>query len=161
MNKLSYKIEVDSMPRHYPSVFKIVIDGVETNYYFDVAGLDLSRTKGGVFPMFICGCGYMGCTGYYVQVDIGQDEITWSKFFSTYYDYDNPNQNKEEESFVLIKNFNTEEGSIFGKPPLRFAKKEYNELVDLILAEIPKYKEQQEVYLGMLESYKKGDRYHM
>ncbi|MEA3272536.1 MAG: hypothetical protein U9P90_02605 [Patescibacteria group bacterium] len=161
MNKLSYKIKIDERPNFYPNIFKIVIDGRDTDYFFDVAGLEISRSESGVIPMFVCGCGYIMCTGYYVKIEILDNEIIWSKFYYTSFDYENPEQNEEVDRVELIKNFDGKRADFIISPPLKFDKKEYNKMIDDILKEVPQHKEQQAEFENSLEFYKSGDKFHM
>src|SRR5690606_24739818 len=110
-------------------------------------------------PMLVCGCGYVGCTGYYVNVDVLEAEVVWSKFYESFYDYENPDENEEIQSVDLIKNSNIED-SVDISPPLRFPRGQYDSLIKEIMIEMKKYEEQQKEYENSLRAYKAGDRFH-
>lgn len=158
MNKLEYKIEVPTEP--YDDFFRILIDGRETGYYFDVAGMELSRIEGGVCPIFVCGCGYIGCTGYYVLVERDGENVVWSKFYEGFYDYSIPPEENEEAKGIDLKN-GKEGVDGFIAPPFVFDAEEYSKMIDALIAELPNCKPESERFQRELSVYKAGDRFRM
>lgn len=156
MNKLAYKIEVPTEP--YDDFFRILIDERETGYYFDVAGMELSRTEGGVCPIFVCGCGHIGCTGYYVLVERDGGNVVWSKFYEGFYDYTIPPKENEEAKGIDLKN-GKEGADGFIAPPLVFDGEEYSKIIDALIAELPNCKPEAERFQSELSVYKTGDRF--
>jgi len=159
MNKLSYKIDKEQKDP-YNDNFRVVIDDKDTDYYFDVAALEISNSEEGVFPMLVCGCGYMGCMGKYVRVKLTPTEVIWEKFYDSYAD-DNSSEEDELKEVELTKTWNEGVKEFIIKPPLKFDRKEYASLIKNLLSELPKYEKALYTYKDCIESYKKGDRFRM
>lgn len=154
MNQLSYKTvdEKDKIAPSCPS-FRIVFNEEDTNYFFDVAALELSEKENGLFPIIVCQCGYLGCGGAYVEVSNNGNEVIWNKlWFGQSY----PDPEPDDE----LKEFHLAEGLVV-KPPLKFDRQEYQLLIKQLLEELPNLKEENANYQRDLASYKTGDRFRM
>ncbi|MDD5489242.1 MAG: hypothetical protein PHP25_00985 [Candidatus Moranbacteria bacterium] len=149
MNRLSYKVikENENMQPICP-IFQIVLDDKETGFYFDVAGLELSSKKSGIFPIVIGRCDVIGCCGMYIEVAQKQDKVFWKKFW-------NGQCCGEPEPDDELKEFRFADGFII-KPPLEFDIKEYHNIFEQIWKELPKFKSECEKYKRDLIDYKAG-----
>jgi len=160
MNKISYKIEIQESSNFYPNVFRAYIDDIKTDSFFDLAGLEVSRTLGGVCPIFVCPCGYMGCTGYYVWSYILPNEVVWSNFYAKYADEETAREGEGEKDVYLLKNFSGAGPEFIVNPPLRFDQNEYDKVVAEMISQLPMYEAERSMFENDLRDYKSGNRFH-
>jgi len=130
MNKLTFKI-IDGKEKiiaDSPSCpdFRIVIDGVEANYFFDVEELKQSGEKAGTYNIAVCFCGERGCSGAEVEVVHKGDEILWEKMWHT--DLDGTSDEDERREFNFTEN-KIGYPDIKKELPFRFDKEEYRALI--------------------------------
>ena len=130
MNKLTFKI-IDGKEKIIPDSpscpdFCIVLDGVETNYFFDVGELEKSVEKDGVYNIAVCFCGERGCSGAEVEVVHKGDEVLWEKMWHT--DYDGVSDEDEKREFSFTEN-KVGHPDIKKELPLKFDKEEYKALI--------------------------------
>lgn len=126
MNKLSHKV-VDSEKKITSSCpdFHIVIDGKETNHFFDVVELEKSSKEAGIYTIVTCVCGETGCSGAEVKVIHQDGEIIWKKMWHT--DYDGEGKNEKRE-FDFTEN-KIGHPSLKKELPFNFDKEVYKALV--------------------------------
>lgn len=132
MNELSFK-KIDGKEKIIPDSpscpdFRIVLDGVETNHFFNVEELRQSGEKNGIYNIITCFCGESGCSGADVEVVHQNDEILWNKMWHTDYDGASNEDEDEKREFVFTEN-KVGCQDIKKELPLKFNKEEYGALI--------------------------------
>lgn len=156
MNKLSYQIAGE---KNSEGVFKAILDGKSTFLSIDVAALDVSRKSGGVCPiLFCCECGMIGCDGYYANVSIADNIVTWNFFYDRFYDPDSLDEHKVETACFFSDYYNKENDFIV-KTPLTFSRLEYDALADDLISLLSKYPQEKKDYEYAVKAYRLGDRF--
>lgn len=147
--ELSY-ISSNTVDPNYPA-FKMVINGKVTKYYLIPAGLEISLTSDGIYPLLNRGCGFVGCGGAYVKVKLSINTVIWETVYPEFYDYneDNPEINVAKSKLKLS---NDE----YLQLPLTFTSKSYSEMVLKILSEKNKYTYEKDQYLQDVENFRNG-----
>ena len=148
MNKISCKFVESDLT----DGCEVIIDGKQTDDYFDIPGFVLSVNQDGIFPMFTGCCGIFGCCGIYVEVKHEEDTIIWQKFW-------NGQCGGEPDPEDKIIEFQFTEDFIV-KPPLIFNQDEYKKLADVLVGHIKKTPDRWEWFLETMERYKTGDKFN-
>jgi hypothetical protein len=156
MNTLTYKIHKSEQGSY---VFQAIIDGKDTFFDIDVAALDISRSQGGICPILFCnGCGMIGCSGYYAQVEITDSEIIWTYFYNRFYEPEAPEECKTT-SALLYSDYKDRSKDFIVNAPLRFNKDEYMALADKLIEELKNFPFEANEYSRSIEGYKSGNRF--
>ena len=150
-HKLSYKKEPD--PACPGFQYRIIFDGVTTDYAFDEAALKVSSMQDGIYPLVVCMCGVIGCGGMYVTTHIEGDDIVWERFWLR-------DCCGEPEANDTLENFDFNKELVV-KPSLRFRLGEVRALADEIekdlKAETEGYKNKKEWHDEKVKRYMAGD----
>jgi len=84
MNDLSYRINKEAILWSNPAKqagFEVVLDGIPTNYFFNIKEFKKSSEKDGHYLIFEGPCDTMGCCGAFAQVFHEEDKIIWKRFY--------------------------------------------------------------------------------
>jgi hypothetical protein len=137
--------------------FVIVINNIETDYQFDIAALEVSAHRNGVFPIVVCGCGSIGCAGAYVEVSQDDKEIVWGKFWHGQCG----GEPLPEDDLKGLKVVATQ--NVYIKPPLRFQRGHYEAVLKNLLNELHRHEDSYSTreYFKDLERYKNGSLYRL
>ena len=131
----------------------VIINNIETDYEYDVAAIEVSAQKDGIFPIIVCGCGYMGCGGAYVEVSQNEEGIVWKRFWQGQCGGEPlPEDDLKGLKAVATKN-------IYIKPPLRFPRRHYEAVIKNLLNELRRHEDSftYREYQKSLEQYKTGN----
>lgn len=128
---------------------EITFDGVKTGYIFDCAAFVASVEKDGVFPIVVCGCDYIGCSGMYVRVVHRGGYVYWTEFYNGQADTENFPEEDQLSSFVLGNRI---------KPPVVFLADNYKKLANDLEKFVDSYKnpEYKKYFIQDLERYREG-----
>lgn len=156
---LSFKKDRDAVSEPPKFLYWIVFDGNHTDCAFDEIALKASSEKDGVYPLVVCGCGYIGCNGMYVTTRIEKDDVIWEKFWQGQC-CGETEKDDELSEFSLIKN-SAKGKNITLKPPVKFHLGEYRDLIETIEHDIKSDPISSKEYDEALSYYKDGNVFRM
>lgn len=150
MPKLSYFVDLDNYNQMGNGpVFRLVIDNKDSVYFLIPAGLEYSSKKSGVFPVFNCSCGVMGCGGACIKVSHKHNKIVWEKVV----DGQSSGEDSEGEPNIPLE---FKDKTVI-TAPIEFDKKEYNQVVKKLLKDMKKYKYEVDGYNYDVAQFAKGN----
>lgn len=132
-------------------VFIIIINKIVTDYHYDIAAFELSSEGNGIFPIIVCSCGMIGCSGAYVEVSHKDDLIVWEHFWHGQC-CGKPEPDDEIEFLRIF-------GNLYAKAPLKFEKDHYKTVVKSIIDELKEHGDSFSYweYQTYLKQYKSGN----
>lgn len=115
--------------------FIIIINNIKIGYNYDIAALELSSYENGIFPIIVCVCGHIGCSGAYVEVSHNDGEIVWERFWHGQCG----GEPIIEDKLGGLKVTATK--NVYIKPSLRFQRQHYEAVIKNILNELHRYED--------------------